>query len=209
MDFKNWLLLLGVFGVVGFSGYYIYNNPPTSPDNVLNTNPTSIPDVAGQSYEKHEDWKQFNGQTLTFYHPEEWAPENKNPYGGSVVEDINLNIPEAVDNSIFYSATAYDVVKPDDISSEKTMEINGRQWVEWIREGDGYVSYDFYTKGFDLGEDSAGSFGVHVTVNERNDDLEDKLIDLIESINFKEGEPASKDVIESATPTAEITTFQD
>lgn len=189
MDFKNWLLLMSVLGIVGYSSYYIYNTPYVT-EKIEDAFPSVTPQVAGDnSRERPADWKEYSGETIKFYHPEKWNPEVREPFGGSAVEDIVLNIPEAVDNNIFYSVVSYDLVKPEDIVSEEELILNDRKWTKWVREGEGYVSYDFYTKEHLLGNE-AESFGVHVTVNEHDEKLEEELMVLINSIEFSStGEP--------------------
>jgi hypothetical protein len=189
MDFKNWLLLLSVLGIIGFSSYYIYNTPYIE-ERIGKVFPTVTPQVAGSiSYERPSDWREYNGETIKFYHPDKWQPEKKEPFGGTAVEDIVLNIPDAIDNNISYSVTSFDLLKPEDIVEEEEIVINDRSWTKWIREGEGYASYDFYTKEH-LKSNEAESFGVHVTISTRNEELEKELLVLINSIEFNNsGEP--------------------
>src|SRR3990167_7723633 len=108
MDFKNWLLLLSVLGIIGFSSYYIYNTPYIE-EKIEKSFPTVTTKVAGNTIkERPSDWKEYSGETIKFYHPDEWKPIEREPFGGATVEDIVLNIPEATDNSISYSVTAFD-----------------------------------------------------------------------------------------------------
>lgn len=189
MDFKNWLLLLSVLGIIGFSSYYIYNTPYIE-EKIEKAFPTVTTKVAGSiTKERPSDWKEYSGETIKFYHPNEWEPEEREPFGGAVVEDIVLNIPESTDNSISYSVTAFDLIKPADIVTEEEIILSDRKWIKWIREGEGYVSYDFYTKEHLKGNE-AESFGVHVTVKEQNEELEENLMVLVSSIEFNDnGEP--------------------
>lgn len=189
MDFKNWFLLLSVLGIIGFFSYHIYNTP-YSEEKIDKTFPTATTKVAGNTIkERPYDWKEYSGETIKFYHPDEWEPEEREPFGGSVVEDIVLNIPESTDNSISYSVTAFDLIKPEDIVMEEEIILNDRKWIKWIREGEGYVSYDFYTKEHLMGNE-AESFGVHITIQEQNEELEEELMVFVSSIEFNDnGEP--------------------
>ncbi len=183
MDSKNWILLLSVLGIIGFSSYYILQNPYQSGE-IAQITPTEVPEVASYS-ERPGDWKEYAGKTVKFYHPEKWLPEEKEPFGGTVVEDILLNIPDATDNSVYYSVTPYEIVKPDDVVKEEELVINDRRWIKWTREGENYVSYDYYTNEHQL-LDEAESFGVHVTMAERDDELERELTTFIYTIEFSE-----------------------
>lgn len=199
MDFKNWFLLLSVLGIIGFSAYYISQNSYPI-DNLTRESPTVTPEVAGSSRERPASWKEFNGETLKFYHPEEWVPEKRDPFGGAIVEDIALNIPDSIDNSISYSVTSFDLLKPEDIVKEEELILNDRKWTKWVREGEGYASYDFNTKE-NLNQDDAESFGVHVTVKEKNEKLEEELLVLVNSIELGNMEATSSP---TASPTAEM-----
>jgi len=184
MDSKNWFLLLLVLGTISFAAYYI-NKPEISITRDAGVTPVVQDQVAGYSRARPESWKEFSGDTLKFYYPDKWQPEKRMPYGGSVVEDIKLNIPETVDNNISYSVTSYDVIKPEDLVKEEEFVVNERKWTKWIREGAGYVSYDIYTKDHLLNNE-AESFGVHVTLNEKDENLEEELVVLINSIEFSD-----------------------
>jgi len=40
--------------------------------------PTVTPQVAGNiSDERPSDWKEYHGETIKFYHPDEWQPKKK------------------------------------------------------------------------------------------------------------------------------------
>ena len=185
MDFKNWVLLLLVLGIIGFFSYSIYNTPYIE-EKIDRVFPPETPQVAGDSSkERPSDWKVYIGETLNFYYPEKWQPEEREPFGGATIEDVVLNIPEATDNSISYSVTPYDLLKPEDVVEEEELFINDRKWTKWVREGEEYISYDFYTKDH-LRSNEAESFGVHVTVSERNIELEQELLFLINSIEFSD-----------------------
>ena len=184
MDSKNWFLLLLVLGTISFSVYYI-NKPEMSISDIRDVVPEAQEQVAGDARIRPAAWKEFTGDTLKFYHPEKWQPEKREPYGGSVVEDIQLNIPDAVDNNISYSVTSFDLIKPDDLVKEEELMVNERRWIKWTREGENYVSYDFYTKDHLLNNE-AESFGVHVTLNGKDAQLEEELIILINSIEFSD-----------------------
>ncbi len=201
MDFRNWLLFLIVVGVIGFSSYYIYKNSYIE-QRIEDSFLSPTPKVSDDFYERPSDWKEYKAETLSFYHPNDWKPGKREPFGGAIIEDIVLNIPEAVDSYISYSAVAYDAIKPDDIASEDSLEINNRTWVKWVREGEGYVSYDYYTKEL-LGDAGIGSFGVHVTLTKKNEELEKKLTTLITTIElYKEFISGNDDSIELESTTS-------
>lgn len=192
MDFKNWFLLLSVLGIIGFSTYYISQNPYPL-ENITKNSPSITPQVAGDVRERPSDWKEFSAETLKFYHPENWQPEERAPFGGTIVEDIALNIPDSTDDSIAYSATSFDLIKPDDIVKEEELVVNDRKWTKWVREGEGYTSYDFNTKE-NLNQD-AESFGVHVTVKEKDEKLEEELLVFVNSIEFGNTEATSSPTV--------------
>ncbi len=183
MDSKNWILLLLVIGVVGYFGYSVSRNPVLN-ETVVNESSDESSQVAGDSYQVPADWEQYDGQTINFYHPAEWKPEEREPFNGSVIEDVVLNIPEATDNSLYYSEVPYDMLKPDDIASEDMLDINDRKWIKWVREGEDYVSYDYYTN--EVPNKDVRSFAVHVTIKEEDKDLEEDLVKLINTIEFVE-----------------------
>lgn len=189
MDSKNWLLLLSVLGIIGFFSYSIYNTPYIE-ERIDKVFPVETPQVAGNSSkERPSDWKEYSGETIKFYYPDTWQPEERETFGGAAIEDIVLNIPESTDNNISYSVTSFDLVRPEDIVVEEEIVLNDRKWTKWVREGEGYTSYDFYTKEHLKGNE-AESFGVHVTVKEQNEELEEELMVLVSSIEFNDnGEP--------------------
>lgn len=199
MDFRNWLLLLTVIGIVGFSSYYIYNSPYVE-EKIEKAFPSPTETVKNLVLVQPSDWAEYTGQKIKFYHPQKWAPVEREPFGGATVENVDLNIPEATDNSISYFVTEYDLVKPEDIVEEEEIIVKDRKWTKWVREGDGYVSYDIYTKE-NLNTDEAESFGVHVTLEKKNEKLEEELLILVNSIEFNSSSSASTTI----TPTIKET----
>lgn len=196
MDSKNWLLLFFVVGAIGFFGYHVIDSSSSEISQDIDLTPTPVSQVAGDG--ETEDWEKYAGKTIQFSYPPEWEPEERNPFGGTVIEDVELNIPKSTDNYLFYSASPYDSVKPEDITYEQSFEIKERDWIQWTREGEGYASYDFFTN--DKVATGAGSFGIHVTLPEKNGDVEKKLRNLIQTIKFED------DILEEeASPSASIT----
>lgn len=187
MDFKNWMLLFSVIAVIGFFSYSIYNSPYIE-EKIENTfpSPTQTNNIV---LDKPSDWSEYTGETIKFNHPREWQPEERTPFGGLIVEDVVLNIPESTDNNISYSVTPFDLVKPDDVVKEEDIMINERKWTKWVRKGSDYVSYDLYTKD-KLGVSDANSFGIHVTLEEENEKIEKDLVILASTIEFNSTESA-------------------
>lgn len=199
MDSKNWLLLLLVIGVVGYFGYSV-SQKPVLDEAVINIE-ESDSQVAGDMYEVPADWEEYKGETINFYHPSEWEPEEREPFNGAVIEDVVLNIPDATDNSLYYSEVPYDMIKPDDIATEDSLDINNRRWVKWVREGENYVSYDYYTN--EVPNKDVKSFALHVTMKEQDKILEDNLVKLINTIEFAGSEDIMSDD-KSATASVDL-----
>jgi hypothetical protein len=101
--------------------------------------------------------------------------------GGSGLENIKLGIPNVVsDQDLGFSGVNYTDIKITDSVKQTFITIGGKQGTKWLRKGNNYVSYDYYTTGIT----NQGSFGVHVTVSVEDKNLENQLDLLVASIRF-------------------------
>lgn len=124
--------------------------------------------------------KTYSGQYVIFQYPSDWNPQKTQPFGGGVLETVNLGIPGVnSDQDLGFSEVA--PYKPSDAISEQSITIGGKSGFKWIRKGQGYVSYDYDTKGYQ----DKGGFSVHVTVASENKTLETQLDQLVASLTFK------------------------
>ncbi len=129
----------------------------------------------------NDSWKNMNGEYVSFRVPIEWKPTAVSPGGGSVLEEWNLGIPGVEsDQTLAFFAVAFDALQPPDLESETPFEIGGQPGEKWVRSGQGYVSYDYYTTGIA----GTGSFGIHVTVPEADPALEAVMDTLAASVTF-------------------------
>lgn len=188
MDYKNWLLLLFTIFIAGVFSYSIYGQSVVEEKN--EDNPIQVEPSEKIVLSDSSDWVDYSGKTIMFRYPEQWKPESTTPFGGAVVEQIKLNIPGASDDNVSYTVTSMDMIKPDDIVEEDDIVINDRSWKKWVRKGENYVSYDIYTKD-DLNVSEAESFGIHVTLEEENKEIEEELITLTSTIEFVSSESGS------------------
>lgn len=188
MDYKNWLLLLFTIFIAGVFSYSIYGQSVVEEKN--EDNPIQVEPSEKIVLSDSSDWVDYSGETIRFRYPEQWKPESTTPFGGAVVEQIKLNIPGASDDNVSYTVTSMDMIKPDDIVEEDDIVINDRSWKKWVRKGENYVSYDIYTKD-DLNVSEAESFGIHVTLEEENKEIEEELITLTSTIEFVSSESGS------------------
>jgi len=180
MDFKNWLIALIILILLGAS-YFFITGLPIKKDTTEKKTESPAPTKVAE-FKIPPDWKEYKGLTVSFFHPSDWEIENIEPFGGAVIESIKLNIPGAIDSNMFYSATVFDLIRPDDIMREQQISINKREWTGWVRENEENISYDFFTKET---PNDTGSFVVHARFPEIDDELEQKLINLIKTINFE------------------------
>lgn len=185
MDFRKWTLLFSLLGIIVFFAYYVSKAPDVEPK-IDEASPSAVPETDKDDYVLPDNWEKFNGETITFYYPNDWDPSVVELFGGAVIESINLGIPDSLDANIAYSAIPYDLIRPSNIVFERDLNLNGKSWEEWIREESDHVSYDFYTKEIPINE--VGSFGVYVAVTKENEDIEHILITFINSIEFTGGD---------------------
>ncbi|MCA9874015.1 MAG: hypothetical protein KC441_10175 [Anaerolineales bacterium] len=128
-----------------------------------------------------DGWRPITGEYVSFRVPIEWEPTAVTPGGGSMLEEWRLGIPSVEsDQTIAFFAVAFDALQPPDLESETPFEIGGQPGAKWVRSGQGYVSYDYYTTGVA----GAGSFGIHVTVSGHDRHLEAQMDRLAASVLF-------------------------
>lgn len=133
-----------------------------------------------------DGWQDVVGEYISFRVPDTWQPTMLTPGMGSVLAEWHLGIPGLEsDQTIAFFAVPFDQLLPADIASENAFEIGGRPGMKWVRRGEGYVSYDYYTAGTAATQAAgAGSFGIHVTVPEADANLESIMDMVASSVTF-------------------------
>jgi hypothetical protein len=148
-----------------------YTQTSSSPQNTIA--PTPTPQITEKTY---------TGEYFSFKYQSNWNPTKQPLVPGTVKEIINLGIPDdTTDQTIMFTPLSITQVKPDDIQEESNITIDGQSGKKWIRHGEGYFSYDYYSKD----PNSEGSFGIHVTTADRQAELEKALDKLVSTIKFK------------------------
>lgn len=128
-----------------------------------------------------DGWQAVTGEYVSFRVPDTWQPTAVTPGMGSVLEEWNLGVPGVEsDQTLAFFTVAFDLLQPTDLESETPFEIGGQPGAKWMRSGQGYVSYDYYTTGIA----GAGSFGIHITVPEADAALEAAMDMLAASVTF-------------------------
>lgn len=126
--------------------------------------------------------KTYSDQYLSFTYPGNWNPTIQDLEPGATKEIIHLGIPELEsDQTVSFFFLSLDQIKPADIIEELDITISGQPGKKWIRHGEGYFSYDYYTKD----PNSEGSFGLHVTTSERDSSIEKELDQLVQTMKLK------------------------
>jgi hypothetical protein len=133
-----------------------------------------------------DGWQDITGEYVSFRVPAGWQPTVITPGMGSVLHEWHLGIPGLEsDQTVAFFAIPFDQLMPPDLVSESTIEIGGQPGAKWVRGGERYISYDYYTAGTaETQAASAGSFGIHVTVPEADPELESILDMLAHSVSF-------------------------
>lgn len=153
--------------------------PTIAPTTKNSPSPTSI----GKS--QTIQIKTYIAKNFTFKYPSSWNPKAKSLEPGAAKEELELGIPDIQsDQTISFFALPFEQIKPDDVIEESSIIISGQPGKKWIRHGEGYFSFAYYTKD----PDSDGSFGLHVTTHDRDLELEKQLDQLIASLQFKKSE---------------------
>jgi len=125
--------------------------------------------------------KNYTGEYISFNYQSNWNPTKQPLVPGTVKEIINLGIPEdTTDQTITFTPLSMTQLQPDDIRQETNIQIDKQSGKKWIRHGEGYFSYDYYSKD----PNTEGSFGIHVTTPDRQADLEKALDKLVSTIKF-------------------------
>jgi len=131
-----------------------------------------------------EGWAQMVGEYIVFNYPSSWNPIKQELFGGAILEDWKLGIPQVEsDQDLGFSAVPLSKLRPIDgeMVTETSILIGGKVGVKWVRLGTDYISYDYYTNGYE----DQGSFGVHVTLTEADEVLEQQLDHLVQTVVFK------------------------
>jgi hypothetical protein len=129
--------------------------------------------------------KTYTAKNFTFKYPSNWSPKNNPLEPGASKEVINLGIPDIQsDQTISFYSLPFEQIKPDDVIEESNITISGQPAKKWVRHGEGYFSFAYYTKD----PDSEGSFGLHVTTHDRDLELEKQLDQLVTSLQFKKSQ---------------------
>lgn len=127
-------------------------------------------------------WKKIVGKYVTFECPQSWNPTPAPLFGGAILEDWRLGIPDGgPDQGLGFSEVSLrEIPRPTDIILEKAITIGGKPGFKWIRSGPNYVHYDYLTTGYR----DQSSFSVSVGVRQKDDILEAQLDRLVQSIVF-------------------------
>jgi hypothetical protein len=131
-----------------------------------------------------EGWAQTIGEYVIFDYPSSWNPVKRKLFGGAILEDWELGIPQVEsDQSLGFSTVPFSQLQPIDTetTTETPIVIGGKAGVKWVRRGTDYISYDYYTTGYE----DQGCFGVHVTLANPDEVLEQQLDHLVQTIVFK------------------------
>jgi hypothetical protein len=135
-----------------------------------------------------DGWQDITSDYVSFRVPGTWQPTAVDPGMGSVLAEWHLGIPGMEsDQSIAFFVVPFAALQPDDVVAEYELLIGDEAGVKWMRHGEGYTSYDYYTAGT-AGTQAAGanSFGLHVTVPADDSDLESILDMVAASIRFNQ-----------------------
>lgn len=93
-----------------------------------------------------DGWQDISSEHVNFRVAREWQPLALELGGGSVLADWQLGIPGVEsDQFIGFSGVIFDDLKPTDVISEDELLIGGRPGFKWVRQGEGYISYNYYT----------------------------------------------------------------
>lgn len=124
----------------------------------------------------------FTAKYVRFEYPSTWNPVNVTELPpGTKDEAIMLGIPGAVsDQMMNFSELPFASIQPNDIETTTDIDISGKAGKKWIRSGDGYVAYDYYTEA-----PGNGSFGIHVTLAEKDATIEADLDHLVSTLQFQ------------------------
>ncbi len=127
-----------------------------------------------------DGWQDISSEYITFRVPGPWQPTVVTPGMGSVLDEWYLGIPNVdSDQTIAFFSSTFADLKPSDLVSEDSILIGGQPGLKWIRGGESYTSYDYYTAGTEGTQElGAGSFGLHVTVDEADPELE-AILDMV------------------------------
>lgn len=158
---------------------------PSSQSPVFSPTTSKSPTPTNSNKPQSIQIKTYSAQNFTFNHPSHWNPKSKPLEPGATKEELELGIPDIEsDQTISYFSLPFEQIKPDDIIEESNITISGQPAKKWIRHGEGYFSFAYYTKD----PDSEGSFGLHVTTHDRDLEIEKQLDQLISSLQFKKSE---------------------
>lgn len=153
------------------------NNTAPIPSPIVQKQQTASPTPAETA-----NWETYQDQYLVFKHPPTWRPKPAALYGGATLETISMGIPGITsDQTLGFGAVLFSEIKPDDAIRQNTISIGGKLGAKWIRKGENYISYDYYTTGYQ----NQGHFGVHVTIVSEDKNLESQLDEVVQSIQFR------------------------
>ncbi len=124
----------------------------------------------------------FTAKYLRFEYPSTWNPVNLVELPpGAKDEAITLGIPGSVsDQMMSFSELPFASIQPNDVETTTDIDISGKPGKKWIRSGQGYVAYDYYTEA-----PGNGSFGIHVTMAAGDATVEAELDHLVSTLQFQ------------------------
>jgi hypothetical protein len=165
-------------------------SPSTSPSTSAST--SASPSTSGSS--ETASWKTYTSEFMSFKYPTDWQIEQKELWGGSVYEDLDLGIPEQAESSIGYSGAPYSGVLSGmekaspgkTILSEKDVTVSGIKGKKVITTFDNSVNISY---SYDIAVPvSAGTFAIHLNMAKdttKNNSIANKLDTLLTTIEIK------------------------
>lgn len=167
--------------------------PTATTEPTVEPSATSSPSVTATP-----EWQSVAGVYVSFQLPPDWQPGSEPVGMGSALEAWTLGIPGVEsDQSLSFFELPFDQLEPPDLVTESAITIGGKPGAKWLRSGEGYISYDYYT----TGPGDAGSFGIHVTVPAEDPELEAVLDLVAASVAFSDALPTATATSTSAPPT--------
>jgi len=124
----------------------------------------------------------FESNVLSFKYPPYWNPQQMQIAGESGSSMVFLGIGDEVgEQSVGFYPVEFTSINPADSIYEEEITISGNKGKKWIRLGEGFVAYDYFSPGID----GQGSFGLHVTLPLEDKILEPLLDAVVATIEFK------------------------
>lgn len=182
--------LAGVFDYTSCAaaGYPVSDSYPAkceTPDGQLFTEERTVArtaDILNVQEVPPTKYNLFTAKFVRFEYPTTWNPVNLTDLPpGTVQEAIRLGIPGNVsDQMMSFTELPFASIQPNDVLTETPIDISGKSGKKWVRTGDGYTAYDYYTEA-----PGNGSFGIHVTLAEADPTIEADLDHVVRTLQFQ------------------------